>query len=136
MLLVFVFKQKTAYEMRISDWSSDVCSSDLQCYREDRQSQACAKSTKSGPDLPLESDSRVTVPQLFDSFRRSRFDGANPTPVEARKQRLELSVVQAHQTVPDIRPGEAMLFQPLVGHHQTAAIPVDQLQTIDRKSVV
>src|SRR3546814_6602172 len=26
---VFVFKQKTAYDMRISDWSSDVCSSDL-----------------------------------------------------------------------------------------------------------
>src|SRR3546814_15960947 len=26
---MFVFKQKTAYEMRISDWSSDVCSSDL-----------------------------------------------------------------------------------------------------------
>src|SRR3546814_7865515 len=29
-LLIFFFKQKTAYEMRISDWSSDVCSSDLQ----------------------------------------------------------------------------------------------------------
>src|SRR3546814_19108448 len=28
-LLFFCFKQKTAYEMRISDWSSDVCSSDL-----------------------------------------------------------------------------------------------------------
>src|SRR3546814_1612336 len=28
-ILVFFFKQKTAYEMRISDWSSDVCSSDL-----------------------------------------------------------------------------------------------------------
>src|SRR3546814_15619443 len=28
--IVFFFKQKTAYEMRISDWSSDVCSSDLQ----------------------------------------------------------------------------------------------------------
>src|SRR3546814_9470796 len=27
--LFFLFKQKTAYEMRISDWSSDVCSSDL-----------------------------------------------------------------------------------------------------------
>src|SRR3546814_8311493 len=26
---VFIFKQKTAYERRISDWSSDVCSSDL-----------------------------------------------------------------------------------------------------------
>src|SRR3546814_9632589 len=29
MINVFFFKQKTAYEMRISDWSSDVCSSDL-----------------------------------------------------------------------------------------------------------
>src|SRR3546814_12236869 len=28
-LVLFFFKQKTAYEMRISDWSSDVCSSDL-----------------------------------------------------------------------------------------------------------
>src|SRR3546814_20474909 len=30
-MLFFFFKQKTAYEMRISDWSSDVCSSDLRC---------------------------------------------------------------------------------------------------------
>src|SRR3546814_2596404 len=30
--LFFFFKQKTAYEMRISDWSSDVCSSDLKVY--------------------------------------------------------------------------------------------------------
>src|SRR3546814_6814423 len=29
MCFFFFFKQKTAYEMRISDWSSDVCSSDL-----------------------------------------------------------------------------------------------------------
>src|SRR3546814_5227071 len=29
MICFFFFKQKTAYEMRISDWSSDVCSSDL-----------------------------------------------------------------------------------------------------------
>src|SRR3546814_11278635 len=28
-IIFFFFKQKTAYEMRISDWSSDVCSSDL-----------------------------------------------------------------------------------------------------------
>src|SRR3546814_7297483 len=37
-MFLFCFKQKTAYEMRISDWSSDVCSSDLKaidrCYRE------------------------------------------------------------------------------------------------------
>src|SRR3546814_10040072 len=30
-MFFFFFKQKTAYEMRISDWSSDVCSSDLMC---------------------------------------------------------------------------------------------------------
>src|SRR3546814_8024028 len=29
MVSLFLFKQKTAYEMRISDWGSDVCSSDL-----------------------------------------------------------------------------------------------------------
>src|SRR3546814_10081923 len=29
LIVFFFFKQKTAYEMRISDWSSDVCSSDL-----------------------------------------------------------------------------------------------------------
>src|SRR3546814_11800048 len=28
-MFIFFFKQKTAYEMRISDWTSDVCSSDL-----------------------------------------------------------------------------------------------------------
>src|SRR3546814_11849165 len=33
MLYFFFFKQKTAYEMRISDWSSDVCSSDLRDMR-------------------------------------------------------------------------------------------------------
>src|SRR3546814_5690332 len=31
-MFIFFFKQKTAYEMRISDWSSDVCSSDLANY--------------------------------------------------------------------------------------------------------
>src|SRR3546814_3548397 len=35
-LVFFFFKQKTAYEMRISDWSSDVCSSDLLRRVEDR----------------------------------------------------------------------------------------------------
>src|SRR3546814_7253264 len=38
-LFVFFFKQKTAYEMRISDWSSDVCSSDLYLGPERRDSR-------------------------------------------------------------------------------------------------
>src|SRR3546814_12410755 len=36
MLCFFFFKQKTAYEMRISDWSSDVCSSDLRAVSTER----------------------------------------------------------------------------------------------------
>src|SRR3546814_17679960 len=36
MIGFFFFKQKTAYEMRISDWSSDVCSSDLRFLSEER----------------------------------------------------------------------------------------------------
>src|SRR3546814_1928528 len=35
--IIFFFKQKTAYEMRISDWSSDVCSSDLAAPRNIQQ---------------------------------------------------------------------------------------------------
>src|SRR3546814_6654746 len=38
----FFFKQKTAYEMRISDWSSDVCSSDLEAIsKRPRSSRTC-----------------------------------------------------------------------------------------------
>src|SRR3546814_1942947 len=39
-MCVFFFKQKTAYEMRISDWSSDVCSSDLILLQELRDGTA------------------------------------------------------------------------------------------------
>src|SRR3546814_10896755 len=41
----FFFKQKTAYEMRISDWSSDVCSSDLGPLHIDSEIAAAAQST-------------------------------------------------------------------------------------------
>src|SRR3546814_3880062 len=36
LVYIFFFKQKTAYELRISDWSSDVCSSDLAGENKDR----------------------------------------------------------------------------------------------------
>src|SRR3546814_3934519 len=41
----FFFKQKTAYEMRISDWSSDVCSSDLSTSRTPNGA-ACARGSR------------------------------------------------------------------------------------------
>src|SRR3546814_5592750 len=43
MCVFFFFKQKTAYEMRISDWSSDVCSSDLVILRARRSRCICLR---------------------------------------------------------------------------------------------
>src|SRR3546814_3008512 len=45
--IFFFFKQKTAYEMRISDWSSDVCSSDLAVQDSDAPASSDAQ-TRSG----------------------------------------------------------------------------------------
>src|SRR3546814_4256511 len=49
MLFFFFFKQKTAYELRISDWSSDVCSSDL--LRRSRTSRSVDVRRFDDPDL-------------------------------------------------------------------------------------
>src|SRR3546814_3209243 len=48
LMVFFFFKQKTAYEMRISDWSSDVCSSDL----EDRRREHAAHDRAADGVLP------------------------------------------------------------------------------------
>src|SRR3546814_1927665 len=58
MCSLFFFKQKTAYEMRISDWSSDVCSSDLSR----RQRNGVASKQSLGEP-----------PRLFFDRRRRRF---------------------------------------------------------------
>src|SRR3546814_10386589 len=50
--MFFFFKQKTAYEMRISDWSSDVCSSDLLVYLGLRALRAAVKPTAADDTLP------------------------------------------------------------------------------------
>src|SRR3546814_2353780 len=53
--MFFFFKQKTAYEMRISDWSSDVCSSDLRLWRmnstSSRPMQRAGETARPGTDL-------------------------------------------------------------------------------------
>src|SRR3546814_10179921 len=55
----FFFKQKTAYWMRISAWSSDVCSSDLPCrmpsFRTDHQMQVATSAGANAPLLSVES---------------------------------------------------------------------------------
>src|SRR3546814_3202446 len=57
-VFVFFFKQKTAYEMRISDWSSDVCSSDLRVRR-----------TVAGGGGKREEQDRSGAPQAAERIR-------------------------------------------------------------------
>src|SRR3546814_8686033 len=76
----FFFKQKTAYEMRISDWSSDVCSSDL-CYffarAALRRSDRCRHSKMHGADTfpniegerPLRSEERRVGKECVSTCR-------------------------------------------------------------------
>src|SRR3546814_1069000 len=47
--MLFFFKQKTAYEVRISDWSSDVCSSDLDCALANDVVSAAARASITAP---------------------------------------------------------------------------------------
>src|SRR3546814_1333382 len=47
----FFFKQKTAYEMRISDWSSDVCSSDLPVTGDELEGEASGELLVRGPSV-------------------------------------------------------------------------------------
>src|SRR3546814_7390837 len=60
-LVFFFFKQKTAYEMRISDWSSDVCSSDV-----------CSSDLLTGDTvLPKESVERMVLVKPDQTFSRA-----------------------------------------------------------------
>src|SRR3546814_15175306 len=72
----FFFKQKTAYEMRISDWSSDVCSSDLSFWRQTRTIIAPAShetrdawDTRLVPAAPFGPSSRG-IQTMHCAFRR------------------------------------------------------------------
>src|SRR3546814_6482437 len=85
-LLVFFcffvfFKQKTAYEMRISDWSSDVCSSDLQNAR--RNAVVALGALYRWLEAPDRTRVRERVEELLDD----------------RWLRVQLSAVQALQTI-------------------------------------
>src|SRR3546814_3757357 len=53
LLVLFFFKQKTAYEMRISDWSSDVCSSDLLFRLEPPHQEERPRPDRRRPPRPL-----------------------------------------------------------------------------------
>src|SRR3546814_9484856 len=62
LLFFFFFKQKTAYEVRISDWSSDVCSSDL----EGLQIQTAILDVRKQADVDAAAQAMGSVDVLFN----------------------------------------------------------------------
>src|SRR3546814_10565595 len=70
MLFLFFFKQKTAYEMRISDWSSDVCSSDLMADPLAFPASSPEMLAKFPPTLVLSSSRDVLLGNALDTYAR------------------------------------------------------------------
>src|SRR3546814_17636269 len=66
LIFVFFFKQKTAYEMRISDWSSDVCSSDLGVVLPQPGDYAVAMCF-----MPRDENARTVAVEQFSRFVRN-----------------------------------------------------------------
>src|SRR3546814_2428894 len=86
--IVIYVKQNTAYEMRISDWSSDVCSSDL---AEDGGSQRLLRAGSDGHFLRLQVqslESRIMHGHRLAQFRQAGHGGILIPPVPHRVGRL------------------------------------------------
>src|SRR3546814_4073048 len=99
----FFFKQKTAYEMRISDWSSDVCSSDLRDPRLDhREGDGRPGRTAAGRQRHDQPPQEAHAPAVgpHGHLRPDRRGGAVGT--RASEGRLELRLALQH--LPDFRP--------------------------------
>src|SRR3546814_3952825 len=123
MLVIFFFlEQKTAYEMRISDWSSDVCSSDLEEVREQASPGICRpfRMELRAKDLATLDDRRKTLsmgagggaigghrcgetvheidpgPRADAIQQRRRTDGLQAVPAHVRKDRKSTRLNSSH----------------------------------------
>src|SRR3546814_5232859 len=84
-LLFFFFKQKTAYEMRISDWSSDVCSSDLAVGEAGRHPH---------PGLPVRRGDRAVAFPALRIGRAAGVDDAQPARRSLRAGEAEVEPLE------------------------------------------
>src|SRR3546814_14828231 len=90
-MLFFFFKQKTAYEMRISDWSSDVCSSDLLAVHRSKLSREQTRERRLAIAVAAEQrDAIIRVePQIKPLEDRLAFGVPNARHVQRHKRRLQ-----------------------------------------------
>src|SRR3546814_7830171 len=98
LLFFFFFKQKTAYEMRISDWSSDVCSSDLKA--EHRIGNKAVARQPRHQDSPSRTILSETCTAICPPRRPMRPRNIGTTP--QRSSILELGVAFSSSWLPSI----------------------------------
>src|SRR3546814_3054112 len=99
----FFFKQKTAYEMRISDWSSDVCSSDLRF--EHLARPAKGRLAKGGETLACPVAQRREARVHVGRRAAPMILAADDQQVGFGIERLETDVVIGFEAVPEERVG-------------------------------
>src|SRR3546814_7310614 len=112
----FFFKQKTAYEMRISDWSSDVCSSDL------RSSEPGA----SGPMISMCEPVRCPNACIAERHRPAWQRGADEARLLLREKRLpepqrvtlQAEVARIQRVLEQIAPGTATPHNGMAGEEE------------------
>src|SRR3546814_2483722 len=96
--MFFYFKQKTAYEMRISDWSSDVCSSDLAKSGD----ELADRIVTTAPDVTQTTNLGAFVNQrglfrrqeLADVFHKAKIPSAQKWAQHAAGQHIELGIAE------------------------------------------
>src|SRR3546814_2968054 len=129
----FFFKQKTAYEMRISDWSSDVCSSDLFWRRLRQQSGSAARAL----ELTILCATR-TSETLNATWSEFDLDSALWTiPKERMKMHVEHRVPLSNSAVELLRATAANSNRPpdaYVFAGQKRGCPLSNVSMTDRKS--
>src|SRR3546814_16845832 len=127
--MFFFFKQKTAYEMRISDWSSDVCSSDLERGRvhlgEPPRPGEASTFPRPGRRLPLHDQRRDC--DAGPAHRRRRLHGAAravPEPALARVETSPATVGPGQgRALGTLRPPPANTARAIQSDDQTAGTP-------------
>src|SRR3546814_5113866 len=122
-ICIFFFKQKTAYEMRISDWSSDVCSSDLPATAGSRFTRTSAERNGGRPRLWLQrSRTGWGFPCWLSADRQATWSHAGssgffPASAVTRRSRPIIPLVHGHRPLtvsarPTSRRSETQQVEP------------------------
>src|SRR3546814_4860010 len=124
----FFFKQKTAYEMRISDWSSDVCSSDLQC-RGDGDDQVGLQADQRGDGADAQDIGEQLAAETGEARRQVHHGAARPQ-IDGEDQAAD-TVIGDHGIG---AAGNAELRQRTPAEDQRSEEHTSELQSLMRNS--